>query len=483
MGVAICAEEEHASAAALRSTRRAQLNPAQIGTQEPLLQLPQSLQMFLDAERFQLHDVASYQDTSLDPSFDTRYLPQNCGAFELPCFWVQRKHLYVHGRAEREWQRSCALDPSGRSERILFPIHPISLPGYRQFLADVAAQDAAADGLTIWAVPTSSVRTLLVWPDGAPQKARFVKTSLHSPAFGDRILSRRVVARSVGLSELVEQSANQLPDGLDYFLEQAGFVPRHSGSGGVILRTVPGEIKDNRTIVVPLFSLFGGDASRPLLLRRVLDACGLEPARFVEEAICAPFARLWVQMTFRHGLLLESHAQDLLLALTPTLVPLNRFYYRDFEGMQLDFDLRNERNSRSDRAMPCSHRWYETYGSYGYRYSQLVSYKLHATFFNFVDWVVRPFGAAMRQWWQRGVLACPPPEESDLVQVFVRHVQNAIAEEFGVTLQRDYDILQSRNRFVLSLLRCRQALMDARRTSSRAWSCRAESNRGEHAIR
>lgn len=454
------------------------MNLTQVGTQEPLRQLPESIQIFLDAERFHLHDVASHQDTSLDPGFDTRYLPQNCGAFELPCFWIQRKHLYIHGSAEREEQGFSTLDSSRGSDRILFPIHPTSLPGYGQFLTDVEAQDAAG-GLKIWAVPTSSVRTLLAWPDGAPQRAIFVKTSLHSPAFGDRILSRRVVARSVGLSELVSRSRNELPDALEYFLEPTGFVPRFSGAGGAILRTVPGEIKDNRTIVIPLFSLFGGDASRTPLLLRVLDACGLEPARFIDEAICAPFARLWVQMTFRHGLLLESHAQDLLLALSPTLVPLNRFYYRDFEGMQLDFDLRHERNIRSDWAMPCGHRWHETYGSYGYRYSQLVSYKLYATFFNFVDWVVRPFGEAMRKWWHGGLLASPPPNEDDLIQAFVRHVQKALTEGFGVTLQCDYDILQSRNRFVLSLLRCRKQLLGTRCRSSRVWLRRALWNSGE----
>src|SRR6266404_2632851 len=108
--------------------------------------LPASLQALMTFERFNLHRRDFWQNTARDPSFDIRYLPQNCAPFLLPCYWVRRKHLYIYechvGCAETlRWKK-------GRhyTDQLLFPIHPLSLPLYRDFLTRVGAEDATTTG-------------------------------------------------------------------------------------------------------------------------------------------------------------------------------------------------------------------------------------------------------------------------------------------------------------------------------------------------
>ncbi len=64
-----------------------------------------------------------------------------------------------------------------------------------------------------------------------------------------------------------------------------------------------------------------------------MEQSRLRPLEFLEEVLCSKFARLWLNLSLRHGLILEAHAlQDLMLAMTPDLRSAGDFYYRDFEG-------------------------------------------------------------------------------------------------------------------------------------------------------
>ena len=145
------------------------MSAQRIGNAEVIEQLPHSLRRQLIYERFHLHARGVYQDTSVDPDFDTRYLPQNCNAIKLPCFWVPRKHFYVFGDQSRT-RELAVLEGVGSSARVLLPIHPTSLPHYRDFLQSSNAVEA---NLHIWAVPTASTRTFLAWPDQRPEEALF----------------------------------------------------------------------------------------------------------------------------------------------------------------------------------------------------------------------------------------------------------------------------------------------------------------------
>lgn len=441
------------------------MEAARTGSEEAVEQLPSSLRTLMELERFHLHRAELFQDVSRDPQFDTKYFPQNCAAFKLPCFWVRRKYLYVYGSQTAGSGELELFGGQGLSERVLFPVHPTSLDHYRGFLAAVGAQDASKEGLCIWGVPTSSTRTLLAWPDEMPEQALFIKTSLHSPIFGNRRLYRRGVACSVGLSNVVQRSLQSLPAGLGYLPESVGAVPRSMQDSGVIFRSLTQEVKSGSCIVAPLFSLLGGDERHPPLFLVILERSGMSPEQFLEEVLCAQFARLWLQMALHFGLMLESHGQDLMLVLSPDLVPLGRFYYRDFEGLQVDWDLRRQRRFAEPTHLPHAWAWRETYATLGYRYSDLIWWKLLNSLHLYLRFVLDELDILLREWQGRGLIRGTSFEKDSVTATFSRHMMKAVEEMFGVPVGAEYNIRHSPNKFVIFLMKLRRELLAASRTN------------------
>jgi hypothetical protein len=431
------------------------------GADAALLQLPASLQRQLAFERFHLHKPDMFfKNLSRDPAFDPRYLPQNCGAIELPCYWIARRHLHVFGHQEHVSHELPFFLGDGPNDSVLFPIHPTSRPHYAELFAKLGARDAAREGLHIWAVPTASTRTFLAWPDQVPEQALFVKTTLHSPVLGDRRLYKWKVARSVGLSQQVRDGLATLPAGLGYFPETFGLVPRQMPDSGVIVRSIPEEIKADRLLVAPLFALMGGQQSRPLLLT-LLDQAALPAEQFIEEVLCEKFAALWLELALQHGLILEAHGQDLMLALSPDLTRVERFYYRDFEGMQVDWALRRRKGLMTAASLPNAHAWHETYGTWGYRYGQLLWYKLRISLLQYLHAVLTELEQMLRAWQDRGLLRGPRIEEGDLTAMFSRKMLAILDERFAVRVAEPYNIHRRLNRFVLLLMNLRKELLGA----------------------
>lgn len=430
------------------------------GSDGALEQLPRSLQRQLALERFHLHKPDVFFRHSRDPTFDPKYLPQNCGVLELPCYWIERRHLYVFGAQDDTRDEIKLLTGQAPNDRVLFPVHPASVAHYQDLLSQLGATNACEDGLRIWAVPTSSLRTFLAWPDRAPEQALFVKTSLHSPILGDRRLHLSRVAHSVGLSSLVQRSLAVLPAGLGYFPETLGLVPRRMPDSGVIVRSIPPEIKANRLVAAPLFSLMGGRTMQPLFLS-MLERSGMRPMDLIEDVLCAQFARLWLETTLRFGLILEAHGQDLMLALSLDMNPLGRFYYRDFEGLQVDWELRQRFGLPMPEHMPNARAWYETYSTWGYRYGALAWYKLRISLHQYLHFVLHELELMLREWQQRGLMHAPRIDEDSLTAMFSRQMMKALREMFGVSVKEDYNIRRSIGKFVLLLMGLRKDLLGA----------------------
>jgi ferric iron reductase FhuF-like transporter/IucA/IucC family protein len=423
-------------------------------------QLPASLRQLLQFERFNLFKPERFYDPDSAP-FDPGYLPQNCEAFALPCFWVPRDRLYVYGSQASVPDDLKMFERGGREARVVFPVHPASQECYSAFLAECGAEDCASTGLRIWALPTSSVRTLLAWPDGAPEQAVFVKTSLHSQTFGDRILIRRKVAASIGMSSLVHESRAQLPSSFRYLPEFTGFVPRHAIDAGVVIRSIPQEIKNGSVLVAPLFAFAGGsERSTPLLLT-MQQRHGLRPEDILEEVLCAHFARLWLQMALGHGLMLEAHGQDLLLQLSPELKPIKRFYYRDFEGLQVDWQLRRVLSRSTPRYMPHESRWHETYAAWGYPLSQLTWFKVYISLFDYLNFVLNDIELAFEEWQRLGLIKGRDLAKGEATLLFSRHLFEAIEERYGIRSPEVYNIFSHLNRFLVFFMRVREEVMRA----------------------
>ncbi len=410
-------------------------------------------------ERFRLYRPNVYQDVQRDPDFDTRYLPQNCGAFVLPCYWVPRRTLHLY-QIDND-ARSAFPTPDGidANQRVLFPIHPLEVESFRNFLSSNRAADSERDGLVFWAVPTSSTRTLLVWPDHEPEKAKFVKLSLRSMIFGDRRLTRRKIATSIGHSQLIWKTRAGLPSALGWFFEHVGYVPRSGTDCGVIVRSVPQELIDGRLLIAPLFSLFGGTAEEAPLLLSICRKAGLSVPEFVEDTLCRPFARLWTKLFLQYGLILEAHGQDVLLSLSPDLRPAGQFFYRDFEGLMVDWELRRALGFTDEWRMPYASRWHETYGTWGHPYHQMVSYKLRVSLTDFVYLVLRALARSLEGGPAQREIAAAGLSAENVIVTFWRALAVELNERYGVRVRATCEGRYSMNAFILNLMHARSLLI------------------------
>jgi hypothetical protein len=433
-----------------------------IGTEQAIGQLPQSLQNLATFERFNLYKPARFQNIARDPAFDRRYLPQNCGAFALPCFWVLRKHLYVYGCHPECLNTLSPWVGRNYNDRLLFPIHPLSLPHYKEFLSAVGARLADEDTVNILAVPTSSVRTLLAWPSHSPERALFVKTTLlPSPMFGDRRLTAAKIAYCTGVNKLLEESAPSLPRAIGFLPESAAFVPRKMLDMGVIIRSIPQEISDGRALIVPLFSLVGSSENHMPLLPKVIARSGTQAIAFIDDVYCSQFAKLWVELTMHCGLILEAHGQNLMLALSPDYSALGRFFYRDFDGLMVDWRLREARGLPQPLNMPYAWSWHQAYGSTGVGtpHVGLVWWKLWMSLYAYLHYVLDPLNRCLQEWRAMGLIGGQRIDDDELTMRFSHHLVGAIENMFGVPCRYKANIYRSLKQFLIVLLTLRRDLI------------------------
>lgn len=419
---------------------------------------PKVLQRFLAFEQRNLWKPERFRNGAAVPGFAECYLPERGGVFRLPCYWVPREYLYIYC-VHRDHDTDVVIrGGAGLGGRILLPIHPEELRHYREFLADVDAIDAAVEGLCFWATATSSVRTLLVWPEGSPALAFFAKLSLRNHVLGDRRLERKRVAGSVGVSGIIGNCGSALPRGIRFFPEILGLVPRLVVDGGVIFRCIPDEVKRGDVIPAPLFSLIGGSEGYPPLLMQFLELGRSVPREALENVLLRKFADIWVELVFGFGFILEAHGQDLLLALSADLLPTGDLYYRDFEGLAVDWALRRARGL-PEATLPHAFDWFSTYETWGYPMYQLVSKKMLVSLFDYVHLVLAEVESALLQWQTDGLMIGERIHEGELTFLFSRYLRRAIREKFGMTEGEEYDVRPQLSRFVKFLMRVRREVL------------------------
>jgi hypothetical protein len=162
---------------------------------------------------------------------------------------------------------------------------------------------------------------------------------------------------------------------------------------------------------------------------------------------------------FGVGLLLEAHAQDLLLALSSEGIALGSFYYRDFEGLAVDWAMRRARGLPEPAVLPHSCEWFSTYDTWGYPLFQLVSCKMRTSLFDYLQFVLAELESAAAEWRAMGVMVRPKLWEGELTLLFSRYLRKAIQERFGMREEHQYDIHKNLNRFVKFLMLVRREVI------------------------
>jgi hypothetical protein len=216
------------------------------------------------------------------------------------------------------------------SEQVRFLIHPETWAS--SGIDNLDELHALRRGGPLRVAPTASTRTVLTMETPANVPHHFIK--LHYPrriSRFNRRLRRKNIRNSV---EATRDLADVRFEKFAYLPDSLGFIYGDGGApwGFLAREGTPRPFEEAR-FLIPYFALYGGDLrhpeDRPLLVQ-MIERLGVEPQSFVISEIMIPVLECWAKVVRERGVLLESHAQNLLLEIDSDFRP-RRVVHRDFD--------------------------------------------------------------------------------------------------------------------------------------------------------
>ncbi|MBI1852261.1 MAG: short-chain oxidoreductase [Planctomycetes bacterium] len=224
-----------------------------------------------------------------------------------------------------------------RADVVRFVVHPETWDSEGEYLDEV---HALPRGPSIQVAPTASTRTVLALEPAGGVPPHFIK--LHYPRRISRF-NRRLRRKNIHNSVAVTRDLAQVrSDGFAYLPDSLGFVfgDTDTSWGFLVRERMPRPWLRGRSLI-PGFALYAGDFKHPddpPLLVQLIERLGAEPASFVIDNIMIPLVQSWAKVARERGILLESHAQNVLLEIAPDFRPC-RVVHRDFD-VWIDSEVR-----------------------------------------------------------------------------------------------------------------------------------------------
>lgn len=302
--------------------------------------IPAALADWMHAEqKLNNREVDTTKIIALTNHQDPKFAPSSGAVFNLKTYWldVSKVHALMGEGLSPSLKGMFTRTLAGK-QQVRLLVHPES----ESFYSKVTR--GAVRGKDLKASATASSRTLLVWPSGKGESACFVKVSLNKEIGGVvRTVPRGEVARSIGINNTLHADRSALPKSFEFLPEVVGIIPRGMERGGMIVREIPASILEGRTKVVPMFSLYTRPAgSGEAMLTTMIRESGMDPQRFMREKITRPFAKQFMALGLKNGVVMEPHAQNVLIEVGPKGQPTGRFFHRDLGGFNVDFAHRAE---------------------------------------------------------------------------------------------------------------------------------------------
>jgi hypothetical protein len=217
-----------------------------------------------------------------------------------------------------------------RSEDVLFAIHPETWSSSE--IDNLDELHALPRGEPIQVAPTASTRTVFTTRCTQDVPAHFLK--LHCPRRISRF-NRRLRRKNIHNSiEVSRDLADMRCDRFAYLPDSIGFT-YCSGENpwGFLIREATPRPYLAQRLLIPYFALYAGDLKhpeQPPLLVQLIERLGAEPESFVIDEIMVPVLDCWAKVVRQRGILLESHAQNILLEIDQDFRP-RRVVHRDFD--------------------------------------------------------------------------------------------------------------------------------------------------------
>jgi hypothetical protein len=289
----------------------------------------------LEMERYVDGGAKTYSALAARTEAATRYQPESsASSFDLVVLNAPEDSVAVF-KADPS---PGLLDHFVHEQIVRFPVHPQTFEDRALEGSDVL--HTLPREVAIRVAPTASTRTVFVLKpsDGVPR--HFLK--LHYPVrisrFNRRLRTKNIrnsVAVTRELAGIRAERFAYMPDVLGFTLgsgaEAWGFLVREASPRPFI----------EGQFLIPGFALFASDLRHPddpPLLAQLIERLDAEPLSFAIDEIFAPIVECWCAVARGRGLLLESHAQNILLEIDSNFSP-RRIVHRDFD-VWIDPDAR-----------------------------------------------------------------------------------------------------------------------------------------------
>ncbi len=300
------------------------MKPAQTMELDGILQGDQAL---LYMERYVDEGTKTYSPFAARSEAAPEYQPRSGRpSFELITVFAPQSHVSIY---QAEPQKNL-LEFYASSGQVRFLVHPETWAS--SGIENLDELHALRRGEPLQVAPTASTRTVLTTETPANVPHHFVK--LHYPrriSRFNRRLRRKNIRNSV---EATQDLAHVRFDKFAYLPDSLGFTYGDGAAAwGFLVRERTPRPSQGARFLVPYFALYGEDLrhpeDRPLLVQ-MIERLGAEPQSFVIGEIMIPVLDCWAKVVRERGILLESHAQNLLLEIDPDFRP-RRVVHRDFD--------------------------------------------------------------------------------------------------------------------------------------------------------
>jgi hypothetical protein len=114
-------------------------------------------------------------------------------------------------------------------------------------------------------------------------------------------------------------------------------------------------------VPIPLFAFFAS-RTRQSMLEILSKIHEMAPLDFIKEHLLRAFARHWVALAVRSGIVTEPHAQNLQLEVDLMGKITGRFIHRDMEDVSVDLNFRRASNLSIPGDLPQKHGLNKDYG-------------------------------------------------------------------------------------------------------------------------
>lgn len=315
------------------------------------------MDQFIFAEQV-LNNYDLYKGTDRENSFKMNlkpdFLPENQKTFALPYFLIPiDKDLILYKKEEEKFFKENLFVEKNKKTFYPFFVHPETEELFTSWIN--GKYEFIGEKESIYnATPTSSYRSLLVTNTKTNVKFIAKVSVFDNVANGARHIDWSSALGQYCSSQIVCKCAGNL-ENLNFFEDVAAFGitsdralylsdrfrvligERRIKTLANVIRKLPKEFYEKSTNKLCSIASFSSPVlKKESYIYKAWKASKLSYTKFIDRYIFAPLKKILLQLFTEHGIVLETHCQNVMLELNELYLPTGKFYYRDFDITSFD---------------------------------------------------------------------------------------------------------------------------------------------------